>query len=318
MLVRCSALALALSGCSGALAEHPLDAGMRRGDATVPADGRVQDSSLTDASAVPPRDVGTNMCMGAGCTCIRAREMWREDFETGDYSRWTGRSYMSGWGNACQNNGLTNMHPYSGSTAQRSEIVCVSPEDVHRGYGGLQWSGDTVLGEYTNRGVGLDAPNGIVTTFHTWLEAGYSVGDGRWMSLFTVNPTCDYTERVITLGLDNADGIIRPAHYWPEGNLTIEPTAAAMPRGRWVRITVYLNFYSGEMHVWQDGQSVEHVSGIVRATRTMCQWHWGLYASGDNTDVVLYEDDKVIWKLEQPWTDFAREPWLGETQAVCD
>jgi hypothetical protein len=246
--------------------------------------------------------------------------MWREDFESGDYARWTGRSYMSGWGDACQSNGLTTMHPHSGSSAQRSEIVCrsTSPDGVHRGYGGLQFSGDMVLRDYTNQGAGLDAPNGIVTTFHAWLEAGYPFTDGRWMSLFTVNPTCDYTERVITLGLDNADGILRPAHYWPEGSLTIEPSAVAMPRGRWVRITVYLNFHSGEMHVWQDGQSIEHVTGIVRRTRTMCQWHWGLYASGDNTDVVLYEDDKVIWKLEQPWTDFSREPWLGETQVVCN
>lgn len=258
--------------------------------------------------------------MGAGCTCVRARMMWSEDFETGDHSRWTDHGYGEPWGDACQSTALSTVHPRSGRYTQRSEIVCTSPEGpggVHRGYGGLQWSGDTVLPAYTNTGTGMSAPNGIVTTFYTWLEAGYPFGSGRWVSLFTINPTCGYTERVITVGIDQPDGILRSAHYWPEGTSRIEPGAPAMPRGRWVRITVYVNFATGVLHTWQDGRSVEHVTGIARATTTMCQWHWGLYASGDNTDVVLYEDDKVVWKLDEPWTDFSREPWLGETQSVC-
>jgi len=244
--------------------------------------------------------------------------MWRDDFETGDYSSWTGRNYDANWGNSCQNNAITTVHPHSGRYAQRSEIVCSSSEDVHRGYGGLQWNGDTVRAEYTNTGVGMSAPNGIVTTFETWLEAGYAFGGGKWLSLFTINPTCGYTERVITLGLDNPDGILRAAHYWPEGTQTISRGAPAFPMGRWVRVTVYLNLANGQMHVWQDGQSVLHIDNIVRSTESLCQWHWGLYASGDNTDVVMYEDEKVVWRLDQPLTDFTREPWLGETQAVCD
>ena len=175
-----------------------------------------------------------------------------------------------------------------------------------------------MLPAHTNTGTGMDAPKGVVVTFHSWLEAGYDFGNGRWVSLFTINPTCGYTERVITLGIDQPDGILRPAHHWPEGTLSIEPGAPAMPRGQWVRITVYVNFHTGVMHVWQDGRSVEHVTGITRATKQMCQWHWGLYASGDNTDVELYEHDLSLSKLGQEWTDWSREPHLGETQAVCD
>lgn len=298
-----------LAGCSGASGATPVASQ----HAALTADAH------RDVHGDRGGGAGERGCVGAACTCIRAQELWREDFETGDYSRWTGRSYANDWGDDCQSNGLTTMHPHGGAYAHRSEIVCASsaPDGVHRGYGGLQWSGDTVLPDYTNTGVGLDAPSGIVTTFHLWLEAAYPFADGRWISLFTINPTCGYTERVITLGLDQADGILRPAHYWPEGTLTIEPGAPSMPRGRWVRITVYVNLVAGDMHVWQDGQSVEHVSGIVRATQTMCQWHWGLYGSADNTDVVVYEDDKVVWKLGEAWTDWSREPWLGETQAAC-
>ncbi len=288
--------------------------------------GTADDASNPDApdasSPMDPPDAGPGPspgCVGAGCECIRASEMWTEDFERGDYARWTGGGYGDPWGDGCQGNALSFQHPHGGAVSQRSEIVCASssPDGVHRGYGGLQWSGDTRLPDYTNRGVGMDAPHGIVTTFWTWLESGYAFGDGRWVSLFTINPTCDYTQRVVTVGLDRSDWVVRAAHYWPEGALTLAPDAPAFPRGQWVRMTVYVNLNDGAMHVWQDGRSVEHVSGIVRESHALCQWHWGLYASGDNTDVVLYEDDKSVWKLEEAWTDFSREPWLGATQAVC-
>lgn len=180
---------------------------------------------------------------------------------------------------------------------------------MHRGYGGLQFSGATVLPAYTNAGSGLDAPNGIVVTFWSWLE-GATFGGGRWMSLFTINPTCDYADRVITLGLDNEDGIVRAAHYWPEGAMEIDPGAVAMPRAQWVRTTVYVNLAAGVMHVWQNGRSIEHVTGIARSTPLMCQWHWGLYASGDTTDVVLYEDDLSVWRLDEPLIEMSREPTL--------
>lgn len=252
--------------------------------------------------------------------CLRATQLWSEDFETGDHRRWTSRSYSEDWGDECQSTAISTARAHSGRHSQRSEIVCESrsPEGVHRGYGGLQLSGAQVLPQHTNSGTGLDAPHGIVTTFWTWLDAGYAFEDGRWVSLFTINPSCDYTDRVVTLGLDQRDGVLRAAHYWPEATQTIERGAPPMPMRQWVRVTVYLNLYTGDMHVWQDGRSVLHVEGIHRRMTTMCQWHWGLYASADNTDVVLFEDDMSVWKLDQAWTDWSREPWLGETQAVCD
>jgi hypothetical protein len=55
---------------------------------------------------------------------------------------------------------------------------------------------------------------------------------------------------------------------------------------------------------------------FARPNTRICQWHWGAYASGDNTDVVLFEDDNSIYKLEQAWTDFAVEPQLSPA-TVC-
>ena len=255
-------------------------------------------------------------------SCVRATELWSDDFESGDHSRWTGQSYSDDWGDGCQSTRIVTDVAHGGRYAQRSEIVCPSssPEGVHRGYGGLQMDEQArVLPKHTNQGQGLDAPYGIVTTFWTRLDVPYSFGEGRWMSLFTVNPSCDYTDRVVTLGIDDADGILRAAHYWPEGTQTIEPDAPAFPMGEWVRVTVYLNLHTGDMHVWQNGQSVLHVDGIDRRLTTMCQWHWGLYASADNTDVVMYEDDKVVWRLDQRYEDWSREPLLGaSTMPVCE
>jgi hypothetical protein len=70
------------------------------------------------------------------------------------------------------------------------------------------------------------------------------------------------------------------------------------------------------MVVWQNGQRLLSAT-FSRPDTDICQWHWGAYASMDNYDVVLYEDDNSIWKLEEAWTDFDVEPLFGVTQAVC-
>lgn len=245
---------------------------------------------------------------------VAAHRLWFDDFETNDHRNWTGHNYAESWGNTCDTTELSTESPRAGAGryVQRSDNTCGSVEDVHRGYGGLQFSGETVAPEFTNTGAGFSAPNGMVSTFYVWFHAGYPFGGGRWVNFFSVFPACDYSERMITLGLDEADGILRPAHYWPEGSIEISPGAPPMPSGQWVRITVYLNYATGDMHVWQNGQSVVHARGIVRSDR-MCQFHWGLYSSGDNDDLLLYEDDKSVWKLDAPLTDSTREPWLDES-----
>ncbi|MEZ4366205.1 MAG: hypothetical protein R2939_07935 [Kofleriaceae bacterium] len=253
---------------------------------------------------------------GGGGACVDATLLWSEDWETGDYRRWTSMTYDAGWGDACDDNALTTERAHGGTRAHRSEITCAIDES-HRGYGGLQFDGDAVVPAYTNTGAGIDAPGGLVNTFHVWLESPTAFVDGTWFSFWTVNGSCDWSERVLTLGLEDASDRLAAAHYQPDGGTrTFEPGAPGFPRGQWVRITIYLNYPDGVMHVWQDGVSVSHVT-FARASSRVCQWHWGAYASGDNDDVVLFEDDNSIWKLASPWTDFAVEPWLGGAVAAC-
>ena len=289
------------SGGSGTPSTPSTSSNQPAGGTTSPASG---------SNGTPPAASGD---------CFDAHRLWAEDFESGDYRNWTSQTYNDAWGDDCQSNAITTALAHGGTHSQRSQIVCpYTADNVQRGYGGLQFSGDTVMSAYTNQGVGIDAPHGIVTVMWMRLDSPTTFQNGKWVNFWTVSGSCDYTDEVLTLGLEDPSGKLAAAHYPAGGGTrTFEPNAQALPRGRWVRITVYVNYYDDVMHVWQDGQSLEHVT-FHRDLHTMCQFHWGLYASADNDNIVLYEDDKSFWKLNEDWTDFSREPDFTSTVPVCN
>lgn len=249
--------------------------------------------------------------------CVEARLLWFEDFENGDYDRWTSNNYGADWGGPCDYNELSMDHAMSGSWSNRSEITCAIGES-HRGYGGLQFDGDDVVEAYTNTGSGIDAEFGVVNTYWSWLEVPYPFENGRWFSFFTVNNACDWSDNVITLGLEDPSNRLTPAHIVNTGgSVQFVEGAPGFPLGQWVRTTIYMNYVEGRMHLWQDGVEILDAT-FSRSDTDMCQWHWGMYASGDNDDIVLYEDDNSLWKLEEPWVDFSVEPWFGHTVAACE
>jgi hypothetical protein len=236
--------------------------------------------------------------------------------ETGTYARWTSGGYVSSQnGGGCFTSAFSTERAHSGTRSHRTSIACTQANN-HRIYGGMQFNGDTPLTRYTNTGSGIDAPNGIVITFYSWLDSP-AFGNGRWMSLFTSNNSCDWSDMVVTVGLEDASNRLTPAHIWSTGGtVTDAPTRAAFPMRTWVRTTVYLNYHSGALHLWQDGQKQLEAT-FTRNSRQICQFHWGLYANGANTSITLFEDDFSIWKLDEPLTDLGSEPRLGETVAVC-
>jgi hypothetical protein len=273
-------------------------------------------STTTDPSSTTDVDPDST---GQPGDCIAATLLWSEDWETGDYSRWTSMTYDAEWnGGVCHDNGFSTEDSVSPGNSHRSEVTCESGMDVHRGYGGLQFDGDAVVPAYTNQGEGIDAPFGVVNTFWSRVDVPYAFENGRWLSFWTVNDACDYSSNVLTLGLENVENVLTPAHVINNGGtVEFDPNAPAYPFGVFTRITIYVNYHDGVLHVWQDGASVVHAT-FDRPGNDMCQWHWGLYASGDNTDIVMFEDDNSLWKLGEAWTDFTVEPWIGESIAACE
>jgi hypothetical protein len=249
--------------------------------------------------------------------CVQAKQLWSDDFETGDLSHWTSNSYVSTLHRGgCHRSDFSTDRINGGDRAHVTSIGCAARAN-HRVYGGLQFSGDEVLPRFTNTGTGIDAPNGIVVTFWSWLDAP-GFGNGRWMSLFTTNNQCNYSDRVVTFGLEDETNRITPAHVIQTGG-TVEdmPERGAFPMRQWTRTSVYLNYHKGEFHVWQDGVSQMHGT-FRRNSKQICQFHWGLYANGANNAITLFEDDMSVWKLEEPLASFDQEPWLGETLEVCE
>lgn len=259
---------------------------------------------------------GTGGVGGTGA-CFDAKRLWFDDFETGDYSRWTSQTYGNDWNNGlCHQNGFSTAHAVSPTHSHRSEITC-SINQSHRGYGGVQFTGDAVVPAYTNKGAGIEAPYGVVNIYSSWLETPYAFQNGKWFSFWTVNNDCGWNDTVVTLGLEDTSNRLTPAHIKNTGgSVTFAPNAPSFPKGKWVRTTIYINYHDGVMVTWQDGAKVFDAK-FSRSDTDICQWHWGAYASGDNDDVVLFEDDNSIWKLNQAWTNFDVEPFFGGTTAVC-
>jgi hypothetical protein len=244
--------------------------------------------------------------------CVSANSIWCEDFELGNYSRWTGGYSASG---VCRTSAFNASLFISPMNSQRSQVFCVNPNDSHRGYGGLRFQGDAVLPSFTiPSSGGINAPNGVVVQFNIWLNVPYAFSPTKWLSLMTATHDCSNNwDQVVTLNLDDATRRLKPVHV---SSVTYAPGAPAVPLQQWARVTVYLNYSTGSMHVWQNGVKVVSAT-FTRPITTICQWHWGLYASGNNDDIVLHEDSIRILKLQQPLTNFTIEPWMLGIGAGC-
>ena len=249
---------------------------------------------------------GWGECPTTCSNCLQVQHIWCEDWEVGNYSRWTG-SY--GAPTSCEQTGFNGQKFVTPTHSHRSAVVCATSQS-HRGYAGLRFQGDNVVPSFsTPSSGGIDAPHGLIVSFWSWLKVPYTFSPTKWMSLMTVTHDCSNTwADVITLNLDDSTMKIKPVHV---NSVSYAPNAPSMPLEQWVRTTVYINFNTDVLHVWQNGQKVCSATFNSVGSK-MCQWHWGLYASGNNTDIVLHEEDLRIVKLLEPLTNFTQEPVYDE------
>ena len=314
--------ALASAGCSSDVSgNHVTDVadvlGVINSWGPCPAPPLPCDADVNGSGAVNVTDLLTVLSGWGSCPCssqfgcLSAIGVWCEDFELGNYARWTD-GYAPG--NSCETTGFAANTFVSPTHSHKSTVICTTPES-HRGYGGLRFQGDVLIPSFAIPSTGgIDAPNGVIVTFWSWISVPYTFTPTKWLSLMTVTNDCSNTwADVITLNLDDSTMRIKPVHV---STVTYVPNAPSMPLQQWVRTTVYLNYYAGVMHVWQNGTKVVSAT-FSRPVDTMCQWHWGLYASGNNDNITLYEENISIVKLQQPLTNFALEPWVAPGTVAC-
>ncbi len=180
---------------------------------------------------------------------LRGRLLWCENFETSNYDRWTGAYYIP---TGCETNGFTSDKAHSGSLSHRSRVLCATA-DSHRGEGGLRFQGNNLVPHYAIPSPGgINAPYGVVVTLWNWVDAPAPFDATRWLSFMTVTDDCSNDwNGVVTLSLDDPSMLLRPAHV---SSTTYSVNAPAFQLRRWNRITVYINYHTEEMHVWQNGR----------------------------------------------------------------
>jgi hypothetical protein len=243
--------------------------------------------------------------------------VWCEDWTPLNYDRWT--SEYNNDENPCTLAGFTGETFNSPVSAMKSQIFCAGGiNGVHRGYGGLRFQGEELLPSFTiPSSGGIDSVHGIVMQWRAYLSVPYlfnSQDHDLWLSMMTVTHDCSNAwHDVIVLNIDNESMRLRPSHV---DGVQYALGAPAFPRDQWVRVTVYVNLYTGQMHVWQDGIKIAN-AWFTRPSGQTCQYHWGLYASGANWDITYYEDDLRIIKLTEPLLEFVGEPSFPGLASPC-
>ncbi len=295
---------------------QPVDMAMAGAPAEAPVPEAATPEEEAPAEEPAAEEPAAEESAAAAGQCVNAQRLFFDDFESGSYDAWTSNTYVIKDTGGCHESRFSDEQAVSGKQSHRTSVDCASDQS-HRVYGGVQFNGDEPVETYTNSGVGIDAPGGVVTTFWNWLDAE-NLGPGRWFSPFTVNNSCNWRDSVITLAVEDSTGRLKTSHIQGNngGQVTYADDIQPFPLKQWVRVTVYMNYHTGEFHVWQDGKSTTHAT-FKRNSQEICQFHWGLYASRPNEHITLFEDDISVWKLETPLTDFESEPWLGESLPVC-
>ena len=123
---------------------------------------------------------------------------------------------------------------------------------------------------------------------------------GEWFSLgtFSADPS-DRWARVITVNV-GWEGWLHLFHVPDQGGgqRELQRTDIAFPRGRWVRITTWLDLDpdSGSAAVWQDGVLVS-AARVRGGDGSLDQMHFGLYAPPSLARGTVANDDIAVYRV---------------------
>jgi hypothetical protein len=188
---------------------------------------------------------------------------------------------------------------YDGTHASRGWIVGAA-SDNHRAYPGIH------ADDPSNIDDPIETP--AVNSFMVWLDADYAaMGSTQWISLGTWANNKNWVVHTLSVRA----GKLRLAHTDPfEGEYIGPLPRPDFPRGRWVRITVYIEYNgaTGFTQVWQDGVPMLRGDYLGVPGTDLLRAHWGLYAHPSVNYATLYNDDNKIWSLDAPLGDLVSEP----------
>jgi hypothetical protein len=128
---------------------------------------------------------------------------------------------------------------------------------------------------------------------------GFSIAPGQWLSLATFTPDpSDRWSRVVTVNV-GWEGWLNLFHVpdQGQGEPAFQRTSKSFPRGKWVRITTWLDLdpKHGATAVWQDGLLMA-AARVQGGDGSLDQLHFGLYAHPALTSGVVRNDDIAVFR----------------------
>jgi hypothetical protein len=131
---------------------------------------------------------------------------------------------------------------------------------------------------------------------------GFAMDPGEWLSLATLSPDgSDRWARVITVNV-GSEGWLNLFHVPDQGagDRVFQRTNRPFPRGRWVRITIWIDLapQGGSAAVWQDGRLMS-AARVRGGDGTLDQLHFGLYAAPSLTSGAVWNDDIAVFRARR-------------------
>jgi hypothetical protein len=128
---------------------------------------------------------------------------------------------------------------------------------------------------------------------------GFAMGPGEWLSLATLSSDAsDRWARVITVNV-GWEGWLHLFHVPDQGagERLFQRTNRPFPRGRWVRVTIWLDLApaGGSAAVWQNGRLMS-AARVRGGDGTLDQLHFGLYAAPSLTSGSVWNDDIAVFQ----------------------
>ncbi|MEB3174252.1 MAG: hypothetical protein VKN60_03550 [Cyanobacteriota bacterium] len=266
-----------------------------------------------------------------------SQSLWRSGFETGFPGEWLTRRQTKQPQATFQAGGkLSNSGPARWTILNPAQVGLTgitAPEGKHIYAGQLTQAQETpppapypVLEmEVANPAYLAAEPKPLVNQFYVWLDWP-KPGAGEGVALMTLAAAEDW--QGVSLRVSGAKGELELVGAGPLGGFKtgdgweiiapLEPVY--LPRRRWVKMTVYLDYAEPLLVVWMNETPIFQANGgsLLQARQSpyLVRAHWGLAPAPTASQARLYNDAIALWTLEAPLENWETPPALGDEEEI--